>query len=129
MGNVYSQNSLDPLVGAEVFNDSGEITTANPTPLDPNIDDAFYTLFSPAGDHVFTATHTPPYGPDSTTVATPNGGSIWQDFFLPAPIITLDPEILEAWLVSGTADLIHPNGLDLINLGGANLGFEDSGKR
>jgi len=124
MGNVYNQNSLDPVVGAEVFNDSGETTIALATPLDPNIDDAFYTLFSPAGDHDFTATHPAPYGSDNATVSTAIGGTVWQDFFLPAPTIALEPENLEVWLLSGTANFIHPTGLELNNAGGTDLGFE-----
>jgi len=124
MGNVYSQNNLDAIVGAEVSNDSGWTTTTAKTPLDPNVDDAFYILYSPPGDHDFTATHTPPYGPDTVAVSMVNGGTVWQDFFLPAPLIGLEPDTLEAWLTSGTATLFHPTGLDLINAGGANLGFE-----
>jgi hypothetical protein len=39
------------LLGASVANDRGDVTTALPTPDDPAVDDAFYTLFSPAGSH------------------------------------------------------------------------------
>jgi hypothetical protein len=85
VGNVYDENTLDSLVGAKVENGTGGETYALATPGDPNVDDAFYTLFSPPGDHLFTASFVPPYGFDHATVTVVDGGTVGQDFYLPAP--------------------------------------------
>jgi hypothetical protein len=124
MGNVYDENTLDPLVGAKVVDDTGGWTYALATPGDPNVDDAFYTLFSPPGDHDFTASYMPPYGTDDATVTVVDGGTVGQDFFLPAPHLVLDPEELEVWVLTGTAVYSHVTGLDIINDGGLPLEFE-----
>jgi PKD repeat protein len=124
VGNVYHENTLDPLVGAKVANDTGGEAYALPTPADPNVDDAFYTLFSPPGDHLFTASFVPPYGTDDETVTVVDGDTVGQDFFLPAPHLVLDPEELEVWVLYETPVYTHPAGLDLINDGGLPLDFE-----
>jgi hypothetical protein len=124
VGNVYDENTLDPLVGAKVENDTGGETYALATPGDPNVDDAFYTLFSPLGNHLFTASFVPPYGTDDETVTVVNGDTVGQDFYLPAPHLVLDPEKLEVWVLYETAVYAHATGLDLINDGALPLDFE-----
>ena len=48
VGNVYDNNTLLGLNGAAVSDEDGYSTTAVATPLDPNVADGFYTLFSSA---------------------------------------------------------------------------------
>jgi PKD repeat protein len=124
VGNVYDENTLGPVVGARVVNDIGGETFALPTPGDPNVDDAFYTLFSLPGDHLFTASFMPPYGTDDETVAVVDGATMGQDFYLPAPHLLLDAEELEVWVLTGTAVYSHVTGLDLMNDGALPLDFE-----
>jgi hypothetical protein len=124
VGNIYDENTFDPLVGAKVENDSGGETFALPTPADPDVDDAFYTLFSRAGDHLFNASYMPPYGTDDETVTVVDGDTVGQDFYLAAPHLILDPGELEVWVVYETPVYAHPTGLDLINDGGLPLDFE-----
>ncbi|HET89731.1 MAG TPA: hypothetical protein ENN99_03185, partial [Chloroflexi bacterium] len=52
VGNVYDENTGDPLVGAEIVNDAGYATESQPTPADDAVDDGFYTLFAPSGAQV-----------------------------------------------------------------------------
>ena len=54
VGNVFDANTLSPLVGADVSNDSGGSTTTVANPNDLGQAPAFYTLFSSSGLHDFT---------------------------------------------------------------------------
>jgi hypothetical protein len=56
VGNVYSQTTASPIAGATIAGDAGQSTTSQATPGDAANPDSFYTLFSPAGLHTFTAT-------------------------------------------------------------------------
>jgi subtilisin family serine protease len=49
VGNVYADASSLPLIDALVSGPAGEAAAAQSTPLDPNVDDAFYTIFAPPG--------------------------------------------------------------------------------
>ncbi|CAG0936462.1 tRNA(Glu)-specific nuclease WapA [Thermoflexales bacterium] len=81
IGQTYQAVTSAPLPGVIVSNSQDQTSTSALT-IDPNVDDAFYVLFAPAGQHTFTATH-PLYGlsgiqssyiyPDDTN---------WQDFYL-----------------------------------------------
>ena len=95
VGNIYNLITHNPLVGAEVTNDSGEAATALSTPDDPNVDEAFYTLFSPSGNRVFTATYTALFGPAVETVTVVEDDTIRQDFWLSTPVIYLPFSIKE----------------------------------
>lgn len=80
MGNVYAASTHAALTGARVVNDNGQSTLAVAT-VDPAVADAFYTLFSPAGSHVFTATaHGYAASVQNPTVVISR--TIWQDFDL-----------------------------------------------
>ncbi|HDD23978.1 MAG TPA: hypothetical protein ENF52_00885, partial [Chloroflexi bacterium] len=83
VGNVYDQGT-NPQVGAMVVNDSGEEAEALETPDDDAIDDAFYTIFSPSGTHVFTATGDYGYGVDVQNVNVVTNSVVVQDFHLPS---------------------------------------------
>ena len=93
VGNVYSATmTTEALPGATIRSDLGESAVAMETPLDPNVDDSFYTMFSPAGSHAFTATLRG-YGPDLAIPTIVLSDTVRQDFYLPAP---------QMHLVSGT---------------------------
>jgi hypothetical protein len=94
VGNVYEDGSLNPLVGAQVENDQGDTAMALATPDDPGVDDAFYTLFSLTGQHVFTATMEG-YLADVETFDVVQGTTEQLDFFLTA----------ESFAVSLSADM------------------------
>jgi N-acetylneuraminic acid mutarotase len=102
VGNVYDNNTLLALNGAVVRNDSGQTTTTSTTPDNPNVDDGFYALFSPAGEHVFTATLTR-YIPDVQTLAVVQSDTIRQNFFLEAGQLNSSPAALEATVQLGSS--------------------------
>ncbi|UCC63814.1 MAG: carboxypeptidase regulatory-like domain-containing protein, partial [Anaerolineae bacterium] len=121
VGHVYDGNTGGPVVGATVTNDSGESSTAAPTPLDPNVDDAFYTIFSPAGPHTLAATMSGGYGSDVRTLTAIEGDVVWQDFHLPAGTLSHAPDSLQVtldWQASTTVPLT------LINDGAEAAAFE-----
>jgi len=120
VGNVYDENTGQALTGARVANDSGRAAIALATE-DPDVDDAFYVLFSPPGDHVFTATMGGGYGPDVVVVTVVQSDTVGQDFFLPAGWLSYDPPALQVALDMGdsTTEL-----LTLSNEGALPASFE-----
>jgi uncharacterized membrane protein len=122
VGNVYDANTGAGLTGARVANDSGYRTVALATPDDPNVGDAFYTLFSPAGSRVFTATVTRAgYQPDVKTVTVVQSDTVRQDFYLPAGFLDITPNSIAVTLTLGMSRTIP---LTLTNSGGADAAFE-----
>jgi uncharacterized membrane protein len=122
VGNVYDANTGAGLTGARVANDSGYQTVALATPDDPNVGDAFYTLFSPAGSRVFTATVTRAgYQPDVKTVTVVQSDTVRQDFYLPAGFLDITPNSIAVTLTLGMSRTIP---LTLTNSGGADAAFE-----
>jgi hypothetical protein len=85
IGNVYEEGTMSALTGAEIWNDSGEMTLSMATPDDANVDDAFFTLFSPVGSRVFTATMSG-YAADIDTLDIVQGTTMQHSFFLPQAI-------------------------------------------
>ena len=119
VGNVYDAPLGGPLVGAVVSNDSGEETIAVATD-DPAVDDAFYTLFSPAGARVFTATMAGGYADEVVDVVVVDGGTVAQDFYLAAGYLVPSPEGFEVTLESGGN---AKRWLTIENQGGADASF------
>jgi subtilisin family serine protease len=101
VGNVYDGNTAASLVGATIENESGGFTTAAATPLDPNVEDGFFTLFSPTGAQLHSAAMPGGYGLDEKTVNVINGGVVNQDFYLPAGWMAANPESVEVTLPVG----------------------------
>ncbi len=83
-----------------VANDSGQSALSAQTAEDPLVDDGFYTVFSPSGSHMYSATNKL-YGPVSVGLVVPNGGTLKHDFDLPAGMLTASPELIELNVVSG----------------------------
>jgi hypothetical protein len=121
VGNVYDDNTGDPLFVAEIRDENGELTPAMPTPSDPNVDDGFYSLFSPAGTHTFTATFTSDYGMDVDDVNVILDDVVWHDFEIPAGFLNALPDVLDVPVLLGT-DVTVP--MTLTNFGGLGLDFE-----
>ncbi|MFO7537375.1 MAG: hypothetical protein R6X32_04860, partial [Chloroflexota bacterium] len=121
VGNVYDENSGEALSGATVSNDSGTTTITQATPDDPNVDDGFYTLFTPQGSNVLTATHTPVYGSDTITITIGDGATVGQNFWLPAGWLTADQADLSLFLLMGDSITIN---LALNNLGNLDADFQ-----
>jgi len=122
VGNVYDANFPTlALNGATVVNAVGGETTAKATPEDAAVDDAFYTLFAPSGPQVLTATMTGGYGPDVATVTVVDGGTVEQDFQLPAGLLDATPDGIDVTVELGFADSAT---LTLANTGDANATFE-----
>ncbi len=118
VGNVYDANDNQPIVGAGVQNNSGFSTQALATD-DPNVDDAFYVLFSPGGLHDFTASMGA-YSPEVAPVEVISGSAVTQDFSLKAGRLAADPLSLEATLELGNSATLP---LTLTNDGGAQASF------
>jgi len=121
VGNVYDNNTGYGLDGATVSNESGYSTTTGPTP-DPTVDEGFYTLFSPQGSHVFTATRSG-YAPDVRTPTVSLSGTVRQDFHLEAPAIEVAPSGLSA-VLGGMATSVKT--LTITNTGALDLDWEIS---
>ncbi len=120
VGNVYDENTMTPMVGATVSNDSGRSFAATSTPDDPAVDDAFYTLFSPTGSHVFTATLAG-YGAAVQNVTVVVSGTVRADMYLSAGQLSITPPALHASAEMGSSVTLP---LTLENTGGASLDFE-----
>jgi subtilisin family serine protease len=119
VGNVYDANTGAPLVGATVENEAGYTTTAVSTPLDPNLDDAFYILFSPSGSQLFTAT-VAGYGQDVRLVDVGSNEVVRQDFLMPSGLLSANPSPLEATVALGSSTVLP---LTLTNEGGSAAAF------
>jgi uncharacterized repeat protein (TIGR01451 family) len=100
VGNVYDAPLGEPLTGAVVSNDSGHMATTVAT-VDPAVDDAFYILFSPSGERVFTATMDGSYLDEVVTVNVVDGGVVAQNFYLNAGYLVATPEGFEVTLQAG----------------------------
>jgi subtilisin family serine protease/PKD repeat protein len=114
LGNVYDANTLEPLPGATVRNDSGRRATAVATE-DPAVDDAFYALFSPAGEHAFTASMEGGYGTEAAIVTVVQSDTVPLDFHLGAGRLEVAPDALAATLDMGLSTTVQ---LSLDNTGG-----------
>ncbi len=114
VGNTYDANTSTPLAGAQVTSDSGRTFTTLAT-ADPAVDDSFYTLFSPAGTHVFTATKSGGYGAAIATRTVVLSSTIRQNFSLPAGRLSSIPPSLQAVLSMGQNATLP---LTLTNSGG-----------
>jgi uncharacterized repeat protein (TIGR01451 family) len=120
VGNVYDDNTMDGLVGAEVVNDDGFLFVTEATPDDAAVDDGFYTLFASASQY-FTATMTGGYAPDTEMVTVVAGDAVDQDFYLPAGWLVADPDSMHVTLDWGDG---VTETLDLSNNGGEDVDFE-----
>jgi hypothetical protein len=90
------------------------------TPLDPGVEDGFYTLFSPAGTQAFTATQSR-YGTTVVTVTVPLSGTIRQDFTLIAGKLSYAPPAFDGSLLVGMTTTLP---MTLNNSGGLAATFE-----
>jgi len=117
VGNVYDDAGV-PRAGATVANDSG-FSTVTAFTEDPAVDDSFYTLFSPAGLHVFTATLSG-YGAAVTTTNVVLSGTVRQDFYLAAPRLAYAPASMTVVLTQGLSTTLP---MTLTNSGGLTLTF------
>ncbi len=120
VGNIYDGNTFAPLADSTVMSDEGERETSVATP-DPNVDDAFYTLFIGTGTRTVTATHSGGYAPSVVTATAVQSGTISQDFYLDAGMLDYTPEGLSASLDLGTS-VTHP--FTISNNGAAPASFE-----
>lgn len=94
-GFVYDKNTGSGLSDAQVSNDTGGTTTSFATSLDPGVPDGFYTIFSPAGSHNFTASKSGGYQADSHIASVVLNTTIQQDFYLPAGWLSAVPPALD----------------------------------
>jgi cytoskeletal protein RodZ len=124
VGNVYDDNTGSPLTGAQVANELGTVATAMAT-ADPAVDDAFYTIFAPAGSVTLTATHTSQYSPAVANLSVANGTTQLYNFDLAAGWLVADPDEIEVTVELGSSGSTM---LDLDNLGDAAVNWEISEK-
>ncbi len=96
-GNVYNGIAALPMNGAEVSNSDGITTTSLATPDDANVDDGFYTIYSLAGSHPFTATMTG-FAPEIDSVNVVSSDTVEHDF-------TLNPPLMADFTASPTSGL------------------------
>ncbi len=121
VGNVYDENTLDALNGAEVANDGGEMAMTFATPNDAVVDDGFFTAFSPSGSHIFTATMSGGYGVDIETLPISNSDTVYWHFELPAADLSATP--LSVHVTVDMGDSVTDT-LTINNSGGLATDFE-----
>jgi hypothetical protein len=97
VGNVYEDNAGLPLIGAVVTNANGDKVTTKAT-VDTNVDDGFYTIFSPAGSQTVSASMTGGYATQALSVAVTLNGTVEQDFNLGAGYLTHAPTVANTTL-------------------------------
>lgn len=123
LGNVYDGNTNAGLNGAKVSSNNApsEKTTTFSTPIDTNVDEGFFILFSSlTGSNPFTASKNS-YGSDTEAVNVASNLIVQQNFHLAAGKIEPDPLLLEDTVDLGTSDVAP---LTLNNTGGASADFE-----
>ena len=120
VGNVYDDNTGDPLIGAKVANANGFLATTASTPDDPAVDDGFYTIFSPPDSRPFTATKRG-YAPNVDTVTVVQSDTVQHDFNLAAASLSYTPASLEITLDMGLSATLP---FTLTNDGGVAATFE-----
>ncbi|MBN2002891.1 MAG: carboxypeptidase regulatory-like domain-containing protein [Anaerolineae bacterium] len=96
IGNVYDVNTGLGINRATVTNQNGYAIATAATP-GPAVDDGFYTLFSPAGARIFTASMTM-YADEIQIPAVVTGDAVQQDFYLSAAVMKVAPPALSATL-------------------------------
>lgn len=101
VGEVYDANTNAALAGATVTGDQGQFAVAAVT-VDPRVADSFYTLFSPAGSHLLTATMPGGYGPVVANTNVVQSNTVRQNFSLPAGRLIYSPTSLSVTLSTGT---------------------------
>ncbi len=119
VGNVYDQNTGAGLAGAAVSS-SAATAFSQAIPLDPAVEDGFYTVFALAGTQPLTAT-LQSYGPDHQSPLVVQGGAVWQDFSLPAGLLAASPGSLDATLDMGQSATLN---FDLENSGNQAATFQ-----
>ncbi len=87
VGNVYDGNTSQPINDAELSNDSLITVVSLPTLDDSMVDDGFFTIFSLAGTHTFTATKTG-YQPDIASLSVILSNTVEHDFTLFVPPVS-----------------------------------------
>jgi hypothetical protein len=120
MGYVSDANTGINLDNAMVSGDMGQETTTLPTPLDAQVEDGFYTLWSPADTHTFSSTISG-YGMASAQVEVVLSDTVWLDLDLPAGWVDILPETLEITLPQGQLGTLP---LTLTNQGGLAAAFD-----
>jgi hypothetical protein len=120
VGNVYDENTNAPLTGAQVQSSGGD-TVTTVTTADPNVDDAFYTVFVPEGSATLTATHTSQYDTAVANLSVTDGTTQLYDFDLSAGWLEADPDAVTVTVEFGQTDSAI---LNLNNLGGADVEWE-----
>ncbi|MBE2224360.1 MAG: carboxypeptidase regulatory-like domain-containing protein, partial [Anaerolineae bacterium] len=102
LGNVYDANTTAGINSATVSNQDGYNTTSAATPADPNVDDGFYTLFSPVGSKTFTASARY-YADDVDIVAVVANDVTRHNFFLDAGQLSYAPTAVSVSIPAGTS--------------------------
>ncbi|MBN1900902.1 choice-of-anchor J domain-containing protein [Candidatus Sumerlaeota bacterium] len=120
VGNVYDANTGDPIMNATVENEDLLGATTKGTPDDPAVDEGFYTLYSPAGNKIITASKSF-YASQPLGTSIIDGDTVRQDFHLGAGQLLVQPEYLHATLDLGETMTMT---MTLANAGDKDLVFE-----
>ncbi len=119
VGNVFDENTALPLNGATVAS-SQMSALSQATPVDPAVEDGFYTVFSLAGTQPVTATLAT-YGQDVQSPNVVTGGAVWQDFSLAAGLLAPNPGAVSITLDMGDTG---SSSFNLDNQGNADATFQ-----
>jgi hypothetical protein len=117
-GQVLDGMTGDPLTGAIVSNEDGFSAVASTT-MDPEVNDAFYTVFSPPGLKTFTAAMLN-YGSTEADIDVLEGSTVEHDFLITPGYLVPDPESISVSVEQGS---VAASELLLQNIGGSPLSF------
>ncbi len=112
VGTVTNGDTGSSLTNTTIHTDSGRVYSTKATG-DPAVGSAFYTAFSPAGSHIFTATHTG-FEVKTMTVPVLLNSTVRQDFTLHAGKLKYTPNGISVSLPWGS---IATSPLTITNIG------------
>jgi uncharacterized repeat protein (TIGR01451 family) len=120
VGQVLDENTGGYLPGSVVSGPAGSATAV--VTADPNVGDAFFTVFAPASSQSFTVSlPASRYGSVSEPVTVLSGSTVEHDFYLPAGILEVAPAELIFDVPMG---FVETTSLTAMNVGGEDLTFE-----
>jgi PKD repeat protein len=118
-GYVYDEGWWSTIAGATVIGEDTDGSSWSAT----TDSSGHYSLWVPAGTYTLTAEHPLYFSNSVTGVEVLDDELAWVDIGL-TPVVTIEPDMLESWLVAGTEELTHPTGLEITNQGDMLVDFQ-----
>jgi PKD repeat protein len=118
-GYVYGEDWGETIAGATVIGDNADGSSWS-TVTGSN---GYYSMWVPAGSYTVTAEH-PLYFSESIPEVEVLDNEFTSVNIGLSPKLTIEPDMLESWLIAGTEELTHPTGLVITNQGDATVDYQ-----